>query len=88
MSAVLSATTALGTGASSGIGWETARLLAAQGATVIVHARTANEGEHALDHSSDIAQFLAPPSVADRLPTDGRGASRARACAHPAVRRG
>ncbi|MCC9306160.1 SDR family NAD(P)-dependent oxidoreductase [Kitasatospora sp. RB6PN24] len=49
MSAFLSGRTALVTGASSGIGWETARLLAEQGATVIVHARTANEGEHAVE---------------------------------------
>ncbi|GAA3023973.1 hypothetical protein GCM10020229_39120 [Kitasatospora albolonga] len=47
--AVLSARTALVTGASSGIGWETARLLAGHGATVIVHARTTNEGEHAVE---------------------------------------
>ncbi|GAB2718674.1 SDR family NAD(P)-dependent oxidoreductase [Kitasatospora kifunensis] len=55
MSAVLNpssslvAKTALVTGASSGIGWETARLLAQHGATVLVHARTADEGERALD---------------------------------------
>ncbi|BFV56330.1 SDR family NAD(P)-dependent oxidoreductase [Kitasatospora sp. CMC57] len=47
--ALLSTRTALVTGASSGIGWESARLLAAHGATVIVHARTANEGERAVD---------------------------------------
>lgn len=49
MSAVLLHRTALVTGASSGIGWETARLLAQHGATVIVHARTAHEGEDAVD---------------------------------------
>ncbi|MFE0463303.1 SDR family NAD(P)-dependent oxidoreductase [Kitasatospora sp. NPDC058965] len=49
MSAFLSGRTALVTGASSGIGWETARLLAEQGATVIVHARTAEEGEQAVE---------------------------------------
>ncbi|MGW7442749.1 SDR family NAD(P)-dependent oxidoreductase [Kitasatospora sp. NPDC054795] len=46
---VLSARTALVTGASSGIGWETARLLAGHGATVLVHARTAAEAADAVD---------------------------------------
>ncbi|MFD0403588.1 SDR family NAD(P)-dependent oxidoreductase [Kitasatospora sp. NPDC127121] len=45
---VLSARTALVTGASSGIGWETARLLAGLGATVLVHARTTPEAEAAV----------------------------------------
>ncbi|MDH6575432.1 SDR family NAD(P)-dependent oxidoreductase [Kitasatospora sp. MAP5-34] len=49
MSAVLSSRTALVTGASSGIGWETARLLAEHGATVVVHARTTHEGEDAVE---------------------------------------
>ncbi|MFF7636170.1 SDR family NAD(P)-dependent oxidoreductase [Kitasatospora sp. NPDC008050] len=48
-SSSLSGRTALVTGASSGIGWQTARLLAQHGATVLVHARTAEEGERALD---------------------------------------
>ncbi|MEU6970973.1 SDR family NAD(P)-dependent oxidoreductase [Kitasatospora aureofaciens] len=47
--AVLSARTALVTGASSGIGWETARLLAGHGATVLVHARTTAEAEDAVE---------------------------------------
>ncbi|MER6366657.1 SDR family NAD(P)-dependent oxidoreductase [Kitasatospora sp. NPDC001527] len=47
--AVLSASTALVTGASSGIGWETARLLAGHGATVLVHARTAAEAGDAVE---------------------------------------
>ncbi|MFB7667538.1 SDR family NAD(P)-dependent oxidoreductase [Kitasatospora sp. NPDC056138] len=46
---VLSNRTALVTGASSGIGWESARLLAEHGATVIVHASTAAEGEEAVE---------------------------------------
>ncbi|MFI6845604.1 SDR family NAD(P)-dependent oxidoreductase [Kitasatospora sp. NPDC050467] len=40
---------ALVTGASSGIGWETARLLAGLGATVLVHARTTAEAEDAVE---------------------------------------
>ncbi|MFE6751774.1 SDR family NAD(P)-dependent oxidoreductase [Kitasatospora purpeofusca] len=47
--AVLSARTVLVTGASSGIGWESARLLAGLGATVLVHARTAAEAEDAVE---------------------------------------
>ncbi|MFJ7250890.1 SDR family NAD(P)-dependent oxidoreductase [Kitasatospora sp. NPDC098652] len=45
---VLSARTALVTGASSGIGWDTARLLAGLGANVLVHARTTAEAEDAV----------------------------------------
>lgn len=45
----LSARTALVTGASSGIGWESARLLAGLGATVLVHARTTAEAESAIE---------------------------------------
>ncbi|MFB8204157.1 SDR family NAD(P)-dependent oxidoreductase [Kitasatospora purpeofusca] len=45
----LSARTVLVTGASSGIGWESARLLAGLGATVLVHARTAAEAEDAVE---------------------------------------
>ncbi|UQI46175.1 SDR family NAD(P)-dependent oxidoreductase [Streptomyces sp. HU2014] len=41
--------TALVTGATSGIGWETARLLAGQGCTVIVHAPDVASGRDALD---------------------------------------
>ncbi|MGF1429542.1 SDR family NAD(P)-dependent oxidoreductase [Kitasatospora sp. LaBMicrA B282] len=48
-SSALSGRTALVTGASSGIGWESARLLGELGATVLVHARTAEEGERAVD---------------------------------------
>ncbi|MCX5208158.1 SDR family NAD(P)-dependent oxidoreductase [Kitasatospora sp. NBC_00240] len=66
MSAVLSshvssARSALVTGASSGIGWETARLLAGHGVTVIVHARTAHEGEDAVE------RLVAAGASRDRL---------------------
>ncbi|MFJ9695921.1 SDR family NAD(P)-dependent oxidoreductase [Kitasatospora sp. NPDC101183] len=49
----LSGRTALVTGASSGIGWQTSRLLAALGATVLVHARTAAESEAAVGQLVD-----------------------------------
>ncbi|MGW3626797.1 SDR family NAD(P)-dependent oxidoreductase [Streptomyces sp. NPDC000880] len=48
-SASLSGRTVLVTGATSGIGWETARQLAERGATVLVHGRTAQESQAATD---------------------------------------
>ncbi|MCP3819300.1 SDR family NAD(P)-dependent oxidoreductase [Streptomyces sp. A3M-1-3] len=48
-SASLSGRTVLVTGATSGIGWETARQLAERGATVLVHGRTAEEAQAATD---------------------------------------
>ncbi|MGW8953388.1 SDR family NAD(P)-dependent oxidoreductase [Streptomyces sp. NPDC055709] len=45
----LSSRTVLVTGATSGIGYETARLLAERGATVLVHGRTAAEAGTAAD---------------------------------------
>ncbi|MGA4843362.1 SDR family NAD(P)-dependent oxidoreductase [Streptomyces sp. G45] len=48
-SASLSGRTALVTGATSGIGYETARQLAERGATVLVHGRTADEAGAAVD---------------------------------------
>ncbi|MFD0417240.1 SDR family NAD(P)-dependent oxidoreductase [Streptomyces sp. NPDC127108] len=48
-SASLSGRTALVTGATSGIGYETARLLAERGVTVLVHGRTADEAQAAVD---------------------------------------
>ena len=59
--------TALVTGATSGIGWETARLLAAQGCTVIVHAPTTESAGEAIDRL--VAAGAEParlcPAVAD-----------------------
>ncbi|WP_369372676.1 SDR family NAD(P)-dependent oxidoreductase [Streptomyces sp. cg36] len=48
-SASLSGRTVLVTGATSGIGYETARQLAERGATVLVHGRTAEEAQAAAD---------------------------------------
>ncbi|KOU34150.1 SDR family NAD(P)-dependent oxidoreductase, partial [Streptomyces sp. WM6378] len=45
----LSGRTVLVTGATAGIGFETARRLAQHGATVLVHGRTAEETEAAVD---------------------------------------
>ncbi|BDM70778.1 dehydrogenase [Streptomyces nigrescens] len=45
----LSSRTVLVTGATSGIGYETSRLLAERGATVLVHGRTAEEAQAATD---------------------------------------
>lgn len=49
MSSSLSGRTVLVTGATSGIGHQTARLLAERGATVLVHGRTAEEAHAAVD---------------------------------------
>ncbi|GHE47160.1 retinol dehydrogenase [Streptomyces longispororuber] len=49
MSSSLSGRTLLVTGATSGIGYETARLLAEHGATVLMHGRTAEEAHAAVD---------------------------------------
>ncbi|MFG2196828.1 SDR family NAD(P)-dependent oxidoreductase [Streptomyces sp. NPDC048639] len=48
-SSSLSGRTVLVTGATSGIGWETARQLAERGSTVLVHGRTAEEAQAATD---------------------------------------
>ncbi|UFQ19968.1 MULTISPECIES: SDR family NAD(P)-dependent oxidoreductase [Streptomyces] len=49
MSSSLSGRTVLVTGATSGIGYQTARLLAEHGATVLMHGRTTGEAHTAVD---------------------------------------
>ncbi|MGA4851040.1 SDR family NAD(P)-dependent oxidoreductase [Streptomyces sp. G5(2025)] len=62
MSSSLSGRTVLVTGATSGIGHQTARLLAERGATVLVHGRTIEEAHVAVD------RLVTLPGVrADRL---------------------
>ncbi|MFD9032270.1 SDR family NAD(P)-dependent oxidoreductase [Streptomyces sp. NPDC059567] len=51
----LSSRTVLLTGATSGIGYQTARLLAERGATVLVHGRTAEEAHAATDRLITLA---------------------------------
>ncbi|MEU9165954.1 SDR family NAD(P)-dependent oxidoreductase [Streptomyces sp. NPDC048424] len=50
MSSFLSGRTIMVTGATSGIGYESARLLAERGATVLLHGRTAAEARAAVMH--------------------------------------
>ncbi|MFD6070952.1 SDR family NAD(P)-dependent oxidoreductase, partial [Amycolatopsis lurida] len=59
--------TVLLTGASDGIGFETARLLIAQGCTVIAHARTREESDEACDRlvKSGVDTRKLRPAVAD-----------------------
>ncbi|WP_410649752.1 SDR family NAD(P)-dependent oxidoreductase [Amycolatopsis sp. cmx-4-54] len=59
--------TVLLTGASDGIGFETARLLVAQGCTVIAHARTPEESDESCDRlvKSGVDARKLRPAVAD-----------------------
>ncbi|MFE9565950.1 SDR family NAD(P)-dependent oxidoreductase [Streptomyces sp. NPDC006487] len=68
LSPSLSGRTALVTGATSGIGYETARRLAELGATVLVHGRTPEEAQAATDRliaSAGISDTLLRPLAAD-----------------------
>lgn len=77
---------ALVTGASTGIGLETARRLAKAGNCVILHARTAHEAEHALKElvKAGIDPLRLKPVVADFARLDEvRGLAGRIACEHP-----
>ncbi|MCX4776229.1 SDR family NAD(P)-dependent oxidoreductase [Streptomyces sp. NBC_01264] len=68
MPSFLSGRTILVTGATSGIGYETARLLAECGATVLVHGRTPGEARAAVDRllaTADVDAEMLRPCAAD-----------------------
>lgn len=74
------------TGASTGIGLETARRLARAENRVILHARTAEEAEHALEHlakaGTDPLRLETVVADFDRL-DEVRGLAGRIACEHP-----
>ena len=55
------------TGTTEGLGYETARMLATGTTTVIVHARSSEEGEHAYDRliGSGVDERRLQPAIAD-----------------------
>ncbi|WP_330328945.1 SDR family NAD(P)-dependent oxidoreductase [Streptomyces sp. NBC_00536] len=68
MSSFLSGRTIMVTGATSGIGYETARLLAERGATVLLHGRTPDEARAAVKRllaTADVDAELLRPCAAD-----------------------
>src|SRR5439155_467251 len=81
--------TALVTGATGGIGFATARLLAAEGATVLVHGRTKADTEDAVARLADsgVNRDRLTPVVADfaRLGEVRAQAGRTAVSVHPGV---
>ncbi|GAB2627726.1 hypothetical protein Aab01nite_81370 [Paractinoplanes abujensis] len=72
---------ALVTGGDSGIGWETAKVLLAEGATMVLSDRDADEPEKAADLLAPVRVTRAVLPACIAAGGDGSTASRRRSCA-------